>query len=75
MKETRCYQKLGLSWDDFCRQHTGISHRHADRIIRRYEEFGEACFRLSSLARISPEGYREIADNVGRFPPLPKTHP
>jgi hypothetical protein len=36
MKETRSYEKLGLSWDDFCQRHTGISHRHADRIIRQY---------------------------------------
>ncbi len=64
MKETRCYKKLGLSWDDFCQQHTGIGHRHADRIIGQYEDFGEAYFRLSGMARISPEGYREIADNV-----------
>ena len=35
---------------------TGISHRHAGRIIRQYEEFG--------LARISPGGYREIVDNI-----------
>jgi hypothetical protein len=48
MKETRGYQKLGLSWDDFCQQHTGIRHRHTDRIIRQCEEFGKACFRLSS---------------------------
>ena len=66
MKESCSYEKFGLSWDDFCQQHAGISRVHADRIIRRYEEFGEACFRLSSLARISPEGYREIADLRGR---------
>jgi hypothetical protein len=64
MKGTRSYEKLGLSWDDFRQQHAGISRVYADRIIRRYEEFGEAYFRLSSLARISPEGYREIAGNV-----------
>ncbi|MGO9254931.1 MAG: hypothetical protein ACLQU1_01305 [Bryobacteraceae bacterium] len=64
IKESRSYEKLGLSWDGFCQQHTGISHRHADRIISRYDEFGEAYFHLSSLARISPEGYREIIDNI-----------
>ena len=52
-KETRCYEKLGLSWNDFCQQHSGMSRVHAVRIIRQYEEFGEAYFRLSSLARIS----------------------
>ncbi len=42
MKEARGYEKLGLSWDDFCQQHAGISRVHVDHIIRQYEEFGEA---------------------------------
>ena len=64
MKESCAYEKFGLSWEDFCQLHAGISRVHADRIIGQYEEFGEAYFRLSSLARISPENYREIAGLV-----------
>ncbi len=39
--------------------------RPTDGTIHRYEEFGDACFRLSSLARISPDYYREIAVRPG----------
>jgi hypothetical protein len=64
MRESGCYEKLGLTWEDFCRQHTGISRSQADRLISQYDEFGEAYFRLSSLARISVEDYRQIAPQV-----------
>jgi hypothetical protein len=64
MKESCSYEKFGLSWEDFCQQHAGISRVHAERTIQQCEVFGEAYFRLSSLARISTEDYREIADNV-----------
>ncbi|MGO9263003.1 MAG: hypothetical protein ACLQU1_43005 [Bryobacteraceae bacterium] len=61
MKDTGCHDKLGLTWDDFCQRYIGLSRRHADRVISQYEEFGAAYFRLSTLARISAEDYREIA--------------
>jgi hypothetical protein len=64
MKETGCHDQLGLSWDDFCERYVGLDRRQADRIISHYKEFGEAYFRLSSLARISAEDYREIAAAV-----------
>ncbi len=64
MKDTGCHDKLGLTWDDFCQRYTGLSRRHADRVIGQYEEFGAAYFRLSTLARISAEDYREIAAAV-----------
>jgi hypothetical protein len=64
MKESSSYEKLSLTWDDFCQKYTGISRVHADRIIRQYNEFGEAYFRLSSLARISAGDYRQLAAAV-----------
>ncbi len=64
MKDTGCHDQLGLSWEDFCQQYVGLSRRHVDRIISQYDEFGEAYFRLSGLAEISSEAYREIIDNV-----------
>jgi hypothetical protein len=64
MKESGYHEKLGLTWDDFCRQHTGLSRSQADRLISQYGEFGEAYFRLSSLARISVEDYRQLAPQV-----------
>lgn len=64
IKESGYYEQRGLTWDDFCRRHAGISRVHADRLIGRYNEFGEAYFRLSTLARISVENYRQIAPQV-----------
>jgi len=64
VKETRAYEKVGLNWEDFCREFAGISRTHADRIIDQFNEFGDNYFRLSSLARISPDTYREIAAQV-----------
>jgi hypothetical protein len=36
IKETSCHDKLGLSWDEFCRRHIGLSRRQADRIVSQY---------------------------------------
>ena len=64
VRETRLFEKLELMWDEFCKEYAGISRENADRIIRQHEEFGEAYFRLSEIARISPETYRQIASQV-----------
>jgi len=64
VKETRLFEQLGLNWDEFCRDHAGISRTNADTLIRQLDEFGEAYFRLSEIARISPETFRHIADQV-----------
>ncbi len=62
--ETRAYENYGVSWEDFCSQHAGISRSTAERIIERLDEFGESYFRLSAIARISPDAFRQIADRV-----------
>ena len=62
--DTRAYEKLGLSWEDYCSQHCGISRGTAETIIRRLDEFGEIYFRLSALVRISDVTLREIRDRV-----------
>ena len=64
VRETRLYEKLDLTWDEFCKEYAGISRESADRLIRQYEEFGDAYFRLSEIARISPETYRQISSQV-----------
>ena len=65
MKETRSHEKLGLSWARLLPAPRRHQPRPTDGTIHRYEEFGDACFRLSSLARISPDYYREIAVRPG----------
>ena len=64
VRETRLYEKLDLTWDEFCKEYAGIGRACADRLIQQHEEFGDAYFRLSEIARISPETYRQIAGQV-----------
>ncbi len=64
VKETRLHEKLALTWEEFCKEYAGVSRSQADRLIQQHEEFGDAYFRLSEIARISPETYRQIAGQV-----------
>jgi hypothetical protein len=64
IKETGAYQQLGVTWEEFCPEYAGITRVYADALIRRLDEFGDAYFKLSQLARVSPATYRRIADQV-----------
>jgi hypothetical protein len=64
MRETEEYKKLGLSWEEFCIRHGGVSRVYADRLIHYLEEFGTNYFRLAELMQISAETYRLVADSV-----------
>ena len=64
VREARLHEKLELTWDEFCKEYAGISRAQADKLIQQHEEFGDAYFRLSEIARISPETYRQIARQV-----------
>ena len=64
VRESEIFEKLGLSWEEFCKEYAGISRVQAERLIQQHEEFGDAYFRLSEIARISPETYRQIAGQM-----------
>ena len=64
VKQSRWYQQLSLTWEEFCLEYAGISRTRADNVIRQLDEFGESYFRLSEIARISPQTYRRIAGCV-----------
>jgi hypothetical protein len=64
IKDDAGYKSLGLTWEQFCDRHAGMSRATADRIIERLEEFGEAYFQLSQVMRISPERYRMVEGAV-----------
>ena len=64
LKAAAPHEPLGLTWEEFCTRHVGLSCRHVDRLIAQYNEFGEAYFRISSLARITPDDYRALAPHV-----------
>jgi hypothetical protein len=64
IRESHSYEELGLTWEAFCKEHVGISRGHADALIRRYAEFGDAFFRVSEITPVSQETFRQIADKV-----------
>ena len=65
MRENDEYKVLGLTWEEFCIGHVGVSRSYADRLIQHLEEFGTNYFRLAEVMQISAETYRLIADSVG----------
>lgn len=66
LRDQKKYKELGISWEEFCTQHAGISRAYADRIIQLLNEFGPAYFHLSRRAPVSPDTYRRIAASVGK---------
>jgi len=64
IKESRVYEALGFTWDQYCPEYFGISRVTADRIIHQLNEFGQSYFRLGELARVSEGDFRQIASRV-----------
>ena len=64
IRENRAYHATGLTWDEYCPAHVGITRSQADRIIRRLEQFGKRYFDLSEIAPISADKYKAIAPAV-----------
>lgn len=64
MREERMYRTKKVNWSQFCTRYLEISKTEANRIIQRFDEFGDAYFDVSRIVRISPESYRAIAHAV-----------
>ena len=64
VRESGMLDDVGLTWDEFCKDYAGLSRPHADSLIRQYEQFGDAYFRLSEIARVSPRTFERIAGRV-----------
>ncbi len=64
IREERHFETLGMTWEEFCREHLGISRSYADQLIRNLQQFGTAYFRLSQILHISDTAYREISGAV-----------
>jgi hypothetical protein len=64
IRENKLYRCLQLNWDNFCREHVGISRPVVDKIVRQLEEFGPAFFQLSGVMRITADEFRLIAGSV-----------
>jgi hypothetical protein len=64
VRDSHLLDELGVTWEEFCKDYAGISRPHADSLIRQYDQFGDAYFRLSEIARISPKSFEQIASHV-----------
>jgi hypothetical protein len=64
IRESRAFESIGLTWDEFCLRHAGISRATADAIIRRYTDLGANYFRLAEICRVSPETYQAVAASI-----------
>ena len=41
LRTSKIYKKMGLTWEETCKQKVGICRKVADRIIRDLDEFGD----------------------------------
>src|SRR5690242_14115234 len=64
VRDSHLLDDLGLTWEEFCTEHAGVSRRHADHLIQQYDQFGDAYFRLSEIARVSSKTFQQIAGHV-----------
>jgi len=64
VRDSHMLDDLGFTWDEFCTLHAGITRRHADNLIHQYERFGDAYFRLTEIAPVSPKTFQQIAAQV-----------
>jgi hypothetical protein len=64
LREGKHYKSFGMTWEEFCPQHVGISRTQADRLISQLEEFGAAYFDLSKQMRIPAEAFRDISGSI-----------
>ena len=64
VRDSHILDETGFTWEEFCKDSVGLSRQHADNLIRQYQQFGDAYFRLSEIARISPKNFQQIKGNV-----------
>jgi hypothetical protein len=64
VRDSGILDDLGLTWEEFCTEHAGISRGRADHLIHQYDQFGDPYFRLSEIARVSSQTFQQIAHHV-----------
>jgi hypothetical protein len=58
------YKELGLTWEEFCLKHAGITREYADQMIRCSEQYGENYRRMTEVVPMSPTTYKLIGSAV-----------
>jgi hypothetical protein len=64
IRDRRGFVSIAPTWDEFCTKELRMSRVHANRIIKWFEEFGQAYFEMAQLTRISPDEYRALAPEI-----------
>ena len=64
LRESKQYKKLGLTWEECCKQKAGLSRSTADEIIRNLDAFGPDYFVIAQVTGISAKEYRRISGSV-----------
>jgi hypothetical protein len=60
IREGKQYRRLGLTWEEFCKQRIGMHRTNVDQIIRQFTEFGATYFTLHQITGITADEYRAI---------------
>jgi hypothetical protein len=64
LRETRAHKRLGLTWEDFCKQRIGMSRSLVDQIIRQWTEFGPTYFTLHQITGVTADEFRAIRGSI-----------
>ena len=52
------YKLAGMTWEELCEGHPGVSRAQPVRLISQLDEFGTAYFELSKIVRVSADAFR-----------------
>lgn len=64
IRDEKLYQRLSMSYDEFCTKRLKSSRRQVDRVLRLLDEFGPQYFLVSQFRHVTPDEYRAIAGDV-----------
>jgi hypothetical protein len=60
-RDEKRYKAYCSCWSEFCVQYLNTTRSEADKLIRMWEQYGDAFFRLAAVTRITAETFRHIA--------------
>jgi hypothetical protein len=64
IRDSGDYKQLGLTWEEFCIRHVGMTRAYVEQHISCYEEYGENYRRMAEIMSMSPATYRLIGSAV-----------
>jgi hypothetical protein len=63
-RDEKRYKAYCSCWSEFCIRYLNTTRSEADKLIRMWEQYGDAFFRLAAVTRITAETFRHIAHTV-----------